>query len=110
MSVACGARMTTIDDPSCRPLRPSEFDKIRRLAYDTFGLDLRSGKEDLVSARLGKQIRQSGCRSFDEYYDLVLADVTGGSLANLIDALTTNHPAFFREPAHFDFLRKTFLP
>src|SRR5208283_3902379 len=79
------------------------------LAYDTFGLDLRAGKETLVSARLGKQIRQSGCRSFDEYYQHVVADSTGESLINLIDALTTNHTSFFREPPHFEFLRKTFL-
>jgi chemotaxis protein methyltransferase CheR len=102
--------MPTLDDPPCRPLRPSEFAKIRRLAYDTFGLDLRSGKEELVAARLGKQIRHAGCRSFDEYYHLVRTDLTGESLVNLIDALTTNHTSFFREPAHFDFLRKTFLP
>src|SRR5690349_14962977 len=102
--------MPTLEDPSCRPLRPAEFAKIRKLAYDTFGLDLRSGKETLVSARLGKQIRGSGCRSFDEYYNHVVNDSTGEALVNLIDALTTNHTSFFREPAHFDFLRNTFLP
>lgn len=102
--------MPTLDDTSCRPLKAREFAKIRQLAYDTFGLDLRAGKETLVSTRLGKQIRESGCRSFDEYYQHVVEDSTGESLINLIDALTTNHTSFFREPAHFDFLRKTFLP
>ena len=102
--------MPTLDDTSCRPLKASEFAKIRQLAYDTFGLDLRAGKETLVSARLGKQIRNSGCRSFDEYYQHVVDDPTGEALVNLIDALTTNHTSFFREPAHFDFVRKTFLP
>jgi chemotaxis protein methyltransferase CheR len=102
--------MPTVDDTSCRPLKAREFAKIRQLAYDTFGLDLRAGKETLVSARLGKQIRASGCRSFDEYYEQVVADSTGESLINLINALTTNHTSFFREPAHFDFLRNTFLP
>ena len=102
--------MPAVDETSCRPLKACEFAKIRQLAYDTFGLDLRAGKETLVSARLGKQIRKSGCRSFDEYYQHVVADSTGESLINLIDALTTNHTSFFREPAHFDFMRKTFLP
>ena len=91
-------------------MKAAEFAKIRQLAYDTFGLDLRAGKETLVSARLGKQIRQSGCGSFDEYYCHVVGDSTGEALIHLIDALTTNHTSFFREPAHFDFLRKTFLP
>jgi chemotaxis protein methyltransferase CheR len=102
--------MPVADAASCRPLKSGEFAKIRQLAYDTFGLDLRTGKETLVSARLGNQIRQSGCRSFDEYYQHVIDDSTGEALVKLIDALTTNHTSFFREPAHFDFLRKTFLP
>ncbi len=102
--------MPTLEDTSCRPLKAREFAKIRQLACDTFGLDLRTGKETLVSARLSKQIRHSGCRSFGEYYERVVADPTGELLVHLIDALTTNHTSFFREPAHFDFLRKTFLP
>src|SRR5271157_4730811 len=102
--------MPVVDETPCRPLKAREFAKIRQLAYDTLGLDLRAGKETLVSARLGKQLRQSGCRSFDEYYQRVVADSTGESLINLIDALTTNHTSFFREPAHFDFLRTAFLP
>jgi chemotaxis protein methyltransferase CheR len=102
--------MPAVDEISCRPLKASEFAKIRQLAYETFGLDLRAGKETLVSARLGKHIRRSGCRSFDEYYEHVVNDSTGEALINLIDALTTNHTSFFREPAHFGFLRKTFLP
>jgi chemotaxis protein methyltransferase CheR len=94
----------------CSPLRASEFAKIRRLAYETFGLDLRSGKETLVAARLSKQMRDSAFRSFDDYYRHVVEDTTGEALTHLIDCLTTNHTSFFREPAHFDFLRKTFLP
>ena len=95
--------------PYCA-LKPREFAKVRQFAYETIGLYLRAGKEALVSARLGKQIRASGCRSFDEYYQGVVEDSTGEALRRLIDALTTNHTSFFREPAHFDFLRGTFLP
>jgi len=102
--------MSTIESNSCSPLKTSEYDKIRKLAYDTFGLDLRTGKETLVSTRLAKQIRQSGHQSFNDYYQHVVDDSTGKALVNLIDALTTNHTSFFREPAHFDFMRKTFLP
>jgi chemotaxis protein methyltransferase CheR len=102
--------MPIAEATSCRPLKASEYDKIRKLAYDTFGLDLRTGKETLVSTRLARQIRQSGHLSFNAYYQHVVDDSTGKALINLIDALTTNHTSFFREQAHFDFLRKTFLP
>jgi chemotaxis protein methyltransferase CheR len=102
--------MATTDAAVCSPLKAGEYDKIRKLAYDTFGLDLRTGKETLVSTRLAKQIRQTGHSSFNDYYQHVMDDSTGKALINLIDALTTNHTSFFREIAHFDFLRKTFLP
>src|SRR5579872_465104 len=93
-----------------RPLTAREFEQFRHLAYDKFGLDLRNGKEQLVSARLGKKIRELHFRSYQEYYRHVLEDSSGEALAALIDALTTNHTSFFRESAHFDFLRQTILP
>jgi chemotaxis protein methyltransferase CheR len=91
-------------------LAPHEFDQIRQLAYRSFGLDLKSGKEELVCARLRKLVRDGGFQSFDGYYRSVLADTTGESLAAMIDALATNHTSFLREPDHFDFLRRDVLP
>lgn len=88
-----------------RPLTAREFDQIRKLAHERFGLDLRTGKEELVSARLNKKIRQWGFHTFQQYFDYVLSDKSGEALTEMIDALTTNHTMFLREPAHFDFLR-----
>ena len=79
---------------------------IRDLAQRTFGLELRDGKERLVAARLGKQLKAGGFRTFRHYYDRVKADASGELLIGLIDALTTNHTGFLREPAHFDYLRE----
>jgi chemotaxis protein methyltransferase CheR len=98
------------DTEAIKPLGPREFEKIRSLAYKTFGLDLKSGKEELVSARLRKLAITAGARSFDEYYRLVVGDSTGRSLSAMIDALATNHTSFLREPDHFEFLRRTVLP
>jgi chemotaxis protein methyltransferase CheR len=91
-------------------LKQHEFERISRLAYEHFGLDLRSGKQGLVAARLGKKLRELGLTSFQHYYDYVTADRTGAALASMVDQLTTNHTSFFREPRHFDFLRKTIFP
>lgn len=93
-----------------RPLTARDFDRFRRLAYEKFGLDLRHGKEQLVSARLAKKVRELRLGSYQEYYQHVEQDPTGEALAALIDALTTNHTSFFRESAHFNFLRQTILP
>lgn len=97
-------------DNLVRPLEKREFQQIRELAYRTFGLDLKPGKEELVSARLQRLVRGGGFRSYQDYCRHVLGDATGESLLALIDALATNHTAFLREPDHFDFLREKVLP
>jgi chemotaxis protein methyltransferase CheR len=96
---------TALLSPSAR-----EFDKICRFAYDRFGLDLGKGKEQLVSARLGKLMRQLNIATFSEYLKYVESDASGEAITQMIDSLTTNHTSFYREPAHFDLLCKTVLP
>jgi chemotaxis protein methyltransferase CheR len=97
----------------CEPdlrLGAGDFEQIRQLAHRTFGLDLKPGKEELVSARLRRLVRSGGFPSFQEYYRHVLRDASGQALEAMIDALATNHTGFLREPAHFDFLREKVLP
>jgi chemotaxis protein methyltransferase CheR len=91
-------------------ISPAEFQLISDLAYRTCGIDLSRGKQHLVRARLGRQIRQGKFASFKDYYRHVIADRTGDALTALLDALTTNFTSFLREPAHFEFLRKSILP
>jgi chemotaxis protein methyltransferase CheR len=91
------------------PLEPvltaAEFQKISTLAHEQFGLSLPEGKQSLVAARLAKKIREGGFQGFHDYYRHVMQDRSGEAMIGLIDALTTNHTSFFREPAHFDLLR-----
>jgi chemotaxis protein methyltransferase CheR len=98
------------DGELVRPLAPEEFDQIRLLAHRSFGLDLKAGKEELVASRLGKLVRSGGFRTFHEYYRHLVQDTTGRALAGMIDALTTNHTAFLREPGHFDYLQREVVP
>src|SRR5262245_13327605 len=91
-------------------LPQKDFEAIRELAYRKFGLDLQEGKEELVAARLSKKLREHRLESFGDYYRHVLEDSTGEALIGLIDALTTNHTCFLREPAHFEYLRDVIVP
>ncbi len=90
--------------PDPEPLQAREFEDIRRLAHQTFGLDLKPGKEQLVAARLGKLMRAGAFRCYRQLYRHTVEDRTGEALAALIDALATNHTAFLREQEHFRFL------
>jgi chemotaxis protein methyltransferase CheR len=91
-------------------LNTREFERISQLAFETCGIDLRTGKRELVQARIGKKMRQGRFGSFKEYLRHVEEDRTGQELIALLDCLTTNFTSFLREPAHFEFLRKTILP
>lgn len=108
MAFARGDEAVLTGEP--RPLTAEDFEKLRQLAYEKAGLDLKRGKEQLVSARLGRVLRDAGIQSWDEYYRHVVSDRTGAALVTLLDALTTNHTSFFREPDHFEFLREHILP
>ena len=92
------------------PLAGRDFELIRQMARGAFGLDLKPGKEELVSARLGRLVRKGGFRNYQDYCRHIQEDRTGLGLAAMIDALATNHTSFFREPDHFQFLREQVLP
>ena len=91
-------------------IEPAEFEQIRSLARRAFGLDLRAGKEQMVSSRLRRLVRDGGFRSFRQYCRHIAEDSTGRALAAMIDALATNHTAFLREPSHFDLLCREVVP
>jgi chemotaxis protein methyltransferase CheR len=91
-------------------ITPREFQRVKALARQEFGLDLRSGKEGLVLARLGRRVRDLGLSSIGAYVDVVMADRTGEEMCRMIDLLTTNHTSFWREPDHFALLTGSALP
>jgi len=61
-----------------------------------------------VYARLSKRLRATGLASFRAYRQRV--DEDGAELVHLINAITTNLTAFFREPHHFTHLQQVVIP
>ncbi len=92
------------------PLSTREFDLIRELVQRRAGIHLSDQKRELVQARLGKLLREAGLASFQDYYRRVIHDRSGAELTRLLDAISTNQTAFWREPAHFEFLLRELLP
>ena len=90
-------------------LSARDFESIRSLAYSFCGVDL-SGKQVLVNARLSRLSQALGLPSVGALADSVAAEPRGGLFMQVIDALTTNHTSFFREPQHFRFLCDTVVP
>lgn len=82
-------------------LKDHEFERISRLVYEICGIDLHSGKKELVKARLGRRLRGRSFRSFSDYYRHVTAAEGREELVAMIDSLSTNLTSFFREDRHF---------
>jgi len=91
-------------------LKTEQFDYIKQLLYRVSRIDLRSGKESLVEARLSRRLRQLGLGDYAAYIRHLEGDHSGGERAFLVDALTTNKTSFFREDQHFEFLRQQLVP
>jgi chemotaxis protein methyltransferase CheR len=87
-------------------LTPPEFRRVCDLLYKVCRITLGEGKQPLVKARLWKRIRSLGMQTYTEYFTFVEGREGRQELLSMVDALTTNKTSFFREAAHFDFLRE----
>lgn len=84
----------------------TEFSQFQRLIFDIAGISMSESKKVLLVGRLSKRLRHLGFSRFSEYYSHVKDKRNNDELQTMVDALTTNETYFFREPQHFEFLRK----
>jgi chemotaxis protein methyltransferase CheR len=91
-------------------LSDKDYQDIAAFVHKASGINLLDGKKELVRARLIKRINQLEFRDFKSYFRYATTDASGDELVFLLDALATNLTSFFREPQHFDFMAKVFLP
>lgn len=91
-------------------LSDSDFRRFSQLVYEKCGINLHHGKKELVRARLGRRLQETGCKDFKAYYKFVTQEDSEQELAKMLDAISTNLTSFFREVKHFDFLKRVIFP
>jgi chemotaxis protein methyltransferase CheR len=64
----------------------------------------------MTRGRLARRVKALGMNSVAEYCAFLKTPQAAGELPELINAVTTNHTAFFRERHHFDHLRREVMP
>lgn len=87
----------------------THFSRIRKFVAEYTGIVLTDAKKDMVYGRLSKRIRAQ----FEGSFDAFCHAVDEGDKAEqeyLINAITTNLTAFFRENHHFEFLQNKLIP
>jgi chemotaxis protein methyltransferase CheR len=83
-----------------------EFSRFQRFIHEAAGIRLTSAKKALVSSRLMKRLHARSLPSYGAYYELLASGADPLEVQTAVDLLTTNETYFFREPRHFDFLRR----
>jgi chemotaxis protein methyltransferase CheR len=92
-------------------LSERQFRSIARLIEGQVGIRLPAAKRLMLEGRLHKRVRALNCSGIGEYVERLFEDdLCENELTHLIDAVTTNKTDFFREPAHFDFMRDVAVP
>jgi len=90
-------------------LSNAEFDRLRELVREHTGIALSEAKRQLVYSRLARRLRALQLPGFADYIQL-LERGEAGELEEFTNAVTTNLTSFFREPHHFEYFGREFLP
>lgn len=92
-------------------LEEPEFRFFKNAIEEVAGIHLSDSKRELVQARLRSHLISSGFSDFKDYQKhLESLSRTDKEWQVFINLLTTNKTDFFRENAHFHFLKNEFLP
>lgn len=83
-----------------------EFKRFSTLIYDIAGITLTDAKKVLLTGRLSKRLAALGLGNYTQYFKHVTDAAHADELQHMVDLLTTNETYFFREPQHFEFLKR----
>lgn len=86
-----------------------DFKTLRDLVHEYTGIVLSDHKRNMVYSRLARRLRALSMKSFRDYCALLKQGGQEEEMTNLINAITTNLTAFFREAHHFEHLEKEVL-
>lgn len=87
-----------------------EFEELSAYIKNNFGIYLKKEKKFSLMNKLQNELVESGCNSFQEYYNQIIADKSGRKVDLFVNRITTNHTFFMRESDHFFYFRDTILP
>jgi chemotaxis protein methyltransferase CheR len=82
------------------------FQAVTTMFRQISGIQLSETKQALVAGRLQKLAQARGLHDVDAYVAQLLREGDPQELVKVVDKLTTNETYFFREPQHFDHLRR----
>ncbi|MDR2390713.1 MAG: protein-glutamate O-methyltransferase CheR [Planctomycetota bacterium] len=89
---------------------PLEFRELTALIARNFGIHIGQNKVTLLTGRMYPMLKKYNFASHRACIDAIKRDNTGELLSELVNRISTNHTAFYREEAHFRLLMEKVLP
>lgn len=90
-------------------LTTKSFKQLTSIVRQRTGIVLSDRKREMVYGRLARRLRSLGLDSFSDYCALLEGSAGESEIGHLINAITTNHTKFYREPHHFSHLSEQVL-
>lgn len=87
-----------------------DFARCASLITAELGIKMPESKLTMIQSRLTRLAREKRFSSVREYLDHLFANLHTAEATDFLDSVTTNKTDFFREPEHFDYLKKHILP
>ena len=91
------------------PVNPPDYEYLRKVLKDNSGLDLSADKQYLIESRLLPLSRKCGLPGISD----LVQKMKGGSastIAQVVEAMTTNETFFFRDKVPFEHFRDSIMP
>ena len=94
-----------------KELSDVDFNRLSEFIYTNYGIKLPPVKKIMLQSRLQARLKANDMDSFKVYTDYVLSGKGGEhEIVSMIDLVSTNKTDFYRESAHFDFMKDVILP
>jgi chemotaxis protein methyltransferase CheR len=91
-------------------INPADYSSFQQYLQSACGIQLGTGKEYLVSSRLGGLMKENQIGSLGELLKRLSSPANSQLKTRVIDAMTTNETFWFRDVGHYILLKETILP
>jgi chemotaxis protein methyltransferase CheR len=86
-------------------IKDSQLRAYSNLVFKKTGISISDSKKEMFHMKIQKLMRNNQIANYDEYFDIISNDNNKEKIQEFINTVTTNTTEFFREKAHFDYIK-----
>ena len=83
----------------------AEYTRLQDYIYKRLGNVFDDNKRETMNAKIARLMRKQGIKKTSDYVNYILTTQDVDAIQEFFNEITTNTTEFFREPAHFDYIK-----